>query len=162
YKPGFNGRGFYWRSDFETWHAEDGMPGMRAFSVSIALTDNYAHNGSLMIMPGSHKTFVSCVGETPEGHYRDSLREQKVGTPDPISLAALADQHGITQFPGRAGSATMFDGNCMHGSSDNITPFPRSNIFVVFNSVDNALGEPYQAPDRRPDFVASRDFTPMR
>jgi hypothetical protein len=26
FKPGFNGQDFYWHSDFETWHAEDGMP----------------------------------------------------------------------------------------------------------------------------------------
>src|SRR5690606_26125269 len=30
YKPGFTGKEFYWHSDFETWHAEDGMPRMRA------------------------------------------------------------------------------------------------------------------------------------
>ncbi|MGH9130265.1 MAG: phytanoyl-CoA dioxygenase family protein, partial [Acidimicrobiales bacterium] len=29
-KPGFDGREFSWHSDFETWHAEDGMPRMRA------------------------------------------------------------------------------------------------------------------------------------
>src|SRR5699024_12245631 len=26
YKPGFVGKEFSWHSDFETWHAEDGMP----------------------------------------------------------------------------------------------------------------------------------------
>ncbi|MEX2130940.1 MAG: phytanoyl-CoA dioxygenase family protein, partial [Pseudohongiellaceae bacterium] len=26
YKPGFRGKEFYWHSDFETWHVEDGMP----------------------------------------------------------------------------------------------------------------------------------------
>ena len=65
FKPGFDGKEFYWHSDFETWHAEDGMPRMRAVSISISLTDNYSFNGPLMIMPGSHKTYVSCVGETP-------------------------------------------------------------------------------------------------
>jgi ectoine hydroxylase-related dioxygenase (phytanoyl-CoA dioxygenase family) len=48
-----------------------------------------------------------------------------------------------------AGSATLFDCNCMHGSNSNITPFPRSNVFVVFvvfNSVENMLGEPFGAP----------------
>ena len=30
YKPGFDGKEFYWHSDFETWHVEDGMPRMRA------------------------------------------------------------------------------------------------------------------------------------
>jgi ectoine hydroxylase len=161
YKPGFKGRDFYWHSDFETWHAEDGMPRMRAVSFSIALTENFVHNGGLMIMPGSHKTFVSCVGETPDDHFRESLRNQEIGTPDVHSLAMLADKHGIELFTGPAGSATIFDCNCMHGSNGNITPFPRSNVFIVYNSVENICERPYAAPDRRPSFIASRDFTPV-
>jgi len=161
YKPGFGGAGFYWHSDFETWHAEDGMPLPRAVSCSISLTDNFAYNGSLMIIPGSHRTFVSCVGETPADHYQSSLREQEIGTPDPDSVSALADERGIALLTGDAGSATFFDSNCMHGSGDNITPFPRSNIFVVFNSVENVCQEPFYAPAPRPDFIGARDFTPV-
>lgn len=160
-KPGFGGAGFYWHSDFETWHAEDGMPAPRAVSVSIALTENFAHNGSLMIMPGSHRTFVPCLGETPADHYRESLREQEIGTPDPGSLTTLADRHGIALLTGPAGGATLFDSNCMHGSGSNITPYPRSNVFVVFNSVDNALQEPFAAPAPRPPHVAARTVTPV-
>lgn len=162
YKPGFGGAGFYWHSDFETWHAEDGMPTPRALSMSIALTDNYPYNGPLLIMPGSHKTYISCVGETPEDHYKASLREQEIGTPDHVSLDTLVQGSGITQFTGKAGSATIFDSNCMHASNGNVTPYPRSNIFVVFNSMENTLVEPYAAPKRRPDHIASRDFTPVR
>jgi ectoine hydroxylase len=161
YKPGFTGGGFYWHSDFETWHAEDGMPAMRAVSVSISLTENHPHNGCLMIMPGSHRTFVSCVGETPAEHYRESLREQEIGTPDPDSLAVLANRGGIALLTGPAGSATFFDSNCMHGSSNNITPYPRSNIFLVFNSVHNGLVEPFAAPAPRPTYIAARDITPI-
>jgi len=161
YKPGFHGKDFYWHSDFETWHAEDGMPRMRAVSISIALTDNFVHNGGLMIMPGSHKTFVACVGETPEDHYKESLRGQEIGTPDPNSLSILAEKHGIELFTGPAGSATMFDCNCMHGSNGNITPFPRSNVFIVFNSVENTCVEPFSAPAPRPEFIGARDFTPV-
>ncbi|MFC8381953.1 ectoine hydroxylase [Nocardia sp. NPDC057272] len=162
YMPGFGGSGFGWHSDFETWHAEDGMPTPRAVSLSIALTDNYPFNGSLMLMPGSHRTFVPCLGETPSGHYRESLREQRIGVPTTDDVTFLAARYGITQFTGRAGSALLFDSNMMHGSSNNITPFPRSNIFLVFNSVENALVEPFAAPQRRPHHIAARDFTPLR
>ncbi|KII00513.1 multidrug DMT transporter permease [Streptomonospora alba] len=162
YKPGFSGTDFFWHSDFETWHAEDGMPRMRAVSISIALTDNYEHNGSLMIMPGSHRTFVSCVGETPEDHYRESLKKQEIGTPDQSSLSILADQHGIDVLTGPAGGAVMFDSNCMHGSSGNITPFPRSNVFVVYNSVENTCETPFAAARPRPHFLGARDFTPVK
>ena len=161
FKPGFDGKEFFWHSDFETWHAEDGMPRMRAVSISISLTDNYSYNGPLMIMPGSHKTFVSCVGETPDDNYKSSLVQQQAGTPDHESLQVLADRHGIDVLEGRAGGATMFDCNCMHGSNGNITPFARSNVFIVYNSVENTCVEPFAASKPRPDFIGARDFTPV-
>jgi ectoine hydroxylase len=161
YMPGFRGKGFYWHSDFETWHAEDGMPQPRACSMSIALTDNHPFNGGLMVMPGSHRTYVPCAGATPDDHYKESLREQEIGVPSETDLTRLAGEHGIAQFTGPAGDALLFDSNIMHGSGNNITPLPRSNIFVVFNSVHNTLVDPFGAARPRPDFVASRDFTPL-
>ncbi|MFE2045266.1 ectoine hydroxylase [Streptomyces sp. NPDC059477] len=161
-KPGFGAGGFYWHSDFETWHAEDGLANMRAVSVSIALTENHDTNGGLMIMPGSHRTFLGCAGATPEDNYKKSLQMQDAGTPSDEALTKMASEYGIKLFTGRSGSATWFDCNCMHGSGDNITPFPRSNVFIVFNSVENAAMEPFAAPVRRPEFIAARDFTPVR
>ncbi|MGH3367329.1 MAG: ectoine hydroxylase [Nocardioidaceae bacterium] len=162
FKPGFDGKEFSWHSDFETWHAEDGMPRMRAVSISISLTDNYPFNGPLMIMPGSHKTYISCVGETPADNYKSSLVRQGAGTPDHASLTRLADRHGIDVLAGSAGGATMFDCNCMHGSNGNISPYPRSNVFIVFNSVENTCVEPFAAASPRPTFIGARDFTPLR
>ncbi|OZM70980.1 ectoine hydroxylase [Amycolatopsis antarctica] len=161
YMPGFTGSGFYWHSDFETWHAEDGMPRPRAVSCSIALSDNYPFNGGLMVMPGSQRTFVQCVGETPDNHYRASLKEQRFGVPSEDDVSSLAAECGIDQFTGSAGSALFFDSNVMHGSGNNITPYPRSNIFLVFNSVENTLEEPFAAGRPRPGFIGSREFAPL-
>jgi len=161
YKPGFDGKEFYWHSDFETWHMEDGMPRMRALSMSVALTDNTPHNGPLMVIPGSHRHYVACVGETPEEHYRQSLRRQRYGVPDQNSLTRLVEQGGIAAPTGRAGSVVLFDCNAMHGSNGNITPLPRSNLFIVYNSVDNALLRPFAGTAPRPDFIASRDPRPI-
>lgn len=101
-KPGFGATGFYWHSDFETWHAEDGLANMRTVSVSIALTENYDTNGGLMIMPGSHKTFLGCAGETPKDNYKKSLQMQDAGIPSDESLTKFADAHGIKLFTGKA------------------------------------------------------------
>jgi len=162
YMPSFTGTGFYWHSDFETWHAEDGMPVPRSVSLSIALTDNYPFNGGLMVMPGSHRTFVPAVGETPDNNHEQSLQAQEAGVPSHAAITALSDKYGIEQFTGAAGSALWFDSNIMHGSGNNITPYARSNVFMVFNSVDNALVEPYAAKSPRPEHIANRDFTPLR
>lgn len=160
-KPGFTGKDFYWHSDFETWHTEDGMPRMRAVSVSISLTDNFDWNGSLMVIPGSHFRFVGCAGATPDGHYQQSLRAQEYGVPSREALTRLVAEGGIHQVTGPPGSAVMFDCNLMHGSNGNITPFARRNIFLVFNSVDNALVEPFAAREPRPGFIASRVVAPL-
>lgn len=157
YKGGFYGKEFYWHSDFETWHTEDGMPAMRAVSCSISLTDNTPHNGPLMIIPGSHRVFVGCVGLTPENHFEQSLRKQEVGVPDPQSLTDLVQKGGIVAPTGQAGAVTFFECNVMHGSNSNITPYPRSNVFVVYNSVDNALEQPFCGLAPRPDYIAHRD-----
>jgi ectoine hydroxylase len=162
YMPGFRGTGFYWHSDFETWHAEDGMPSPRAVSCSIALTDNYPFNGGLMVVPGSHRTFIQCAGETPEDNYKSSLKEQEAGVPSEDDVTRMASEHGIDQFTGQAGSALWFDSNILHGSGNNISPYPRSNIFVVFNSVENTLVQPFAAEKPRPSFIAAQDFTPLK
>lgn len=161
YKPGFAGKEFYWHSDFETWHAEDGMPSMRALSMSVLLAENTPNNGPLMVLPGSHRTFVSCVGETPPNHYRQSLRRQEYGVPDEMSLAELAHRHGIVAPVGKPGTVVLFDCNTMHGSNGNITPFPRANAFLVYNAVSNRLKDPFAAPARRPEFIATRFVRPI-
>lgn len=162
YKPGFKGREFYWHSDFETWHVEDGMPRMRAVSCSISLVPNYDFNGPLMLIPGSHRQFLSCAGRTPHDHYKQSLKAQEYGVPDNANLQRMVDDGSIVAPTGPAGSVTFFECNVMHGSNSNITPFPRSNAFIVFNSVDNTLEAPFCGLPPRPHFIANRrDYTPV-
>lgn len=157
YKPGFAGKDFYWHSDFETWHVEDGMPAMRALSCSILLTDNSEFNGPLFVIPGSHKTYIGCVGETPEENYKSSLVMQTVGTPSPEALSMLTEQAGgLQSVKGLAGTVLFFDSNLMHGSSSNISPFPRANVFMVYNSVENRLGDPLCGLQPRPEHIGHR------
>ncbi|WP_245409893.1 ectoine hydroxylase [Pararhizobium haloflavum] len=159
YKPGFRGKEFYWHSDFETWHAEDGMPRMRALSMSLLLTDNEPHNGPLMLVPGSHQTFVGTVGATPEDNYKSSLKAQETGVPDDENLARLYERHGMSTPTGPAGSLLIFDCNTLHGSASNISPLPRSNAFFVFNAVSNRLVAPFAAKEPRPEFIGARRHT---
>ncbi|HAZ89623.1 MAG TPA: ectoine hydroxylase, partial [Marinobacter adhaerens] len=159
FKPGFHGKGFDWHSDFETWHAEDGMPRMRAVSFSIALTDNTPFNGPLMLIPGSHKTFVPCVGRTPEDNYQSSLKKQELGVPNNRDLAAMADDYGIKAPTGPAGSLIIFECNTLHASNANMSPWPRSNLFFVYNSVENQLQAPFCGNKPRPDFLGNRNST---
>lgn len=156
YKPGFTGKEFYWHSDFETWHAEDGMPRMRAVSASLLLTDNSELNGPLMLIPGSQNSFVACQGETPEDNHKSSLKRQEIGVPSHEVLESMVSSHGLDCATGPAGTLIFFDCNTLHGSNGNITPFPRSNAFFVFNAMSNQLQQPFAADKVRPDFLANR------
>jgi len=160
-KPGFRGKEFYWHSDFETWHTEDGMPRMRAVSCSVLLTPNHTFNGPLLTIDGSHEWFVACPGETPEDNYRDSLRRQDLGVPDDDSLIQLVQSGRINECTGQPGTVVFFDCNLMHASNGNLTPFERHNVFMVYNAMSNALVEPFAAPARRPEFIANRNPRPI-
>lgn len=162
YKPGFKGKGFEWHSDFETWHSEDGMPRMRSLSCSIVLTDNGEFNGPLMLIPGSHRYFVPCVGRTPEDNYKESLKSQEVGVPPASGLRELMLENDIEAPKGPAGSLVIFECNTMHGSNINMSCWPRSNLFFVYNSVENTLQDPYCGNRPRPEFLANRsDWDPL-
>lgn len=163
YKPGFHGKEFYWHSDFETWHIEDGMPLPRALSISVSLTDNTPHNGPLLVMPGSHRHYVVCEGETPPDNYQMSLQAQETGVPSDANLAHLAQQGGLVDTAGPAGSVLIFDCNLMHGSNSNITHLPRSNAFFVYNAVSNAVEAPFCDQLPRPEFIATRsEVSPLK
>lgn len=162
FKPGLAGKEFFWHSDFETWHVEDGMPAMRALSCSILLTDNSEFNGPLFVIPGSHTTYVGCVGETPEDNYKSSLVQQTVGTPSVEFLSMLTEQAGgLASVKGPAGTVLFFDCNLLHGSAGNISPFPRANAFFVYNSVENRLGPPLGGLRARPEHIAHREQVPV-
>jgi len=160
-KPAFWGKSFPWHSDFETWHVEDGFPRMRCLSCSIFLTENNHWNGPLFVIPGSHRHYVSCSGLTPDDHYRESLKNQYYGSPDVKILGKLMDQGAIETCTGGPGDMLIFDGNMMHGSPDNISHLPRTNIFLAYNSCENPPVEPYCGLKRRPAFLASRECTPL-
>lgn len=158
-KAGFCGNGFDWHSDFETWHSEDGMPKMRAVSASIMLTENNPFNGPLMLIPGSHHYFVPCAGKTPEKNWVQSLKHQTIGIPSEDAIARLAGSHGIDAPVGPAGSLLLFECNTLHASNKNMSPWPRANLFFVYNSVENRLVEPFAGTQPRPDYLAARERT---
>jgi ectoine hydroxylase len=162
-KRALNGKSFPWHSDFETWHAEDGIPRCRILSAWVMLTENSEFNGPLYVIPGSHRQYVACAGTTPKENHKMSLRKQEYGVPSLGALQSLCDKGGgMAAAHGLPGTLVLHEGNTMHGSPDNITPFARTNLFFVYNSVHNVPAErPFAAADFRPEFLGARDFTPL-
>lgn len=161
-KPAYNGKSFPWHSDFETWHTEDGLPRCRCLTAWIMLTDNTEFNGPLYLIPKSHKKFVSCKGITPKDNYKKSLKKQEYGVPSLDAIKELSKDSEIVGAYGKAGTLVIHDGNIMHGSPDNISPYSRTNLFFVFNSVENKPVDPFGAKSERANFLCLKDFTPLK
>ena len=81
------------------------------------------------------------------------------GLPSEEFVTSLANKHGIKYYTGSAGSVLMFDCNLIHGSHSNISPWGRTNLFVIFNSVENLVGEPFYAPGPRPEHLCTVIFS---
>ena len=159
-KHGFEGREFFWHSDFETFHMEDGMPEMRALSCCIALTENFEHNAPLMVIPGSHRVYIRCP-EAKKSAAGNPLRRQEEGIPPNHLIQDLANSSGIKSLTGKPGTTVFFDANLLHGSGLNMTPYPRHNLFFVYNSVHNPLNAPYSGRPPRPLAITHRVPEPL-
>ena len=71
-------------------------------------------------------------------------------------MTRLVKEGGIVAPTGKAGGMLMFHGNLVHGSTGNITPYPRKIVYLTLNAVSNYIRTP-----TRPEYIAHRDFTPI-
>ena len=91
--------------------------------------------------------------------WTQSLQKQTAGVPSRDAVGQLANRHGIEAPTGPAGSLLLFECNTLHASNRNMSPWPRANLFFVYNSVDNRLVEPFCGSKRRPEYLAARANT---
>lgn len=149
-KAAFDGDVWQWHQDYGTWARDDGMPEPRAMNISVFLDPVLPINGPLMLIPKSHKQGVlKAAHDTQTTSY-------PLWTLDHDTVRQIADEGGIVAPTGGAGSVLMFHGNLVHGSSANITPYPRTIVYLTLCAVSNHIRTP-----TRPEWIAHRDFRPI-
>src|SRR5919109_2217288 len=155
-KAAFEGDVWQWHQDYGTWARDDGMPEPRAMNISIFLDEVYPINGPLMLIPRSHR-----YGTLAAGH-DTSTTSYPLWTLDHETVTRLCNEAapsggiGIVAPTGKAGSVLMFHGNLVHGSSPNITPYPRKIVYLTLCAVSNHITK-----FTRPEWIAHRDFAPI-
>src|SRR5690606_22178306 len=77
-------------------------------------------------------------------------------TLDNDAVEKLVEDGGLVAPTGKAGGVLMFHGNLVHGSSGNITPFPRKIVYLTLNAVSKYFRKP-----TREEWIAHQDFTPI-
>jgi ectoine hydroxylase len=150
-KAAFDGEVWQWHQDFGTWHRDDEMPEPRAMNIALFLDEVSAVNGPLMFIPGSHR-----AGTLEAGHDLEST-SYPLWTLSRDEVSRLADEGGCVAPTGPAGSVIMFHGNLVHASPPNISPFPRTIVYLSLCHVENHI-----RAFKRAEWIAHRDFTPIR
>jgi ectoine hydroxylase len=149
-KAAFDGDIWQWHQDYGVWARDDGMPEPRAMNISVFLDEVMPINGPLMFIPKSHKS-----GVLPAGH-DERTTSYPLWTLDHETVARLVHAAGIVAPTGKPGAVLMFHGNLVHASTANITPYPRTIVYLTLCAVSNYIRTP-----TRPEWIAHQDFTPI-
>jgi ectoine hydroxylase-related dioxygenase (phytanoyl-CoA dioxygenase family) len=159
-KAALTGDIWQWHQDFIYWLYEDGMLEPRALTAAVFLDDVTEFNGPMLLVPHSHRCGII---ETPPRNTASKWMATVIAdlkySLSPGDLAPLVAKSGIVAPKGPRGSVLFFHCNLVHGSGPNMSPSDRKIVFITFNSTANAL-VPVREP--RPDFLANRDFAPVR
>ncbi len=150
-KAAFRGGPWAWHQDYATWADRDGLEEPRAFMVAILLDDAKTENGPLMLVPGSHRYGLiheAVDNRESPGYTLFHITEER--------LAQVVDAGGIEPITGPAGSVLISHSNMVHGSSANITPWPRRILYLNVAAVDNP-----PTKFQRAEHHCTRDWSPI-
>lgn len=130
-KEGFSGGTWNWHQDFGTWHREDGMPEPHCVMTAIFLNDATAVNSPLLVIPGTqhHGTIDKVAKEDASGY-----TVMKIA---PETVLSLAEREPIEPLVGPAGSIAFIHCNLVHGSANNVSPYPRAIMYMNYNACSN-------------------------
>ena len=127
------------------------MPEPRAMNIALFLDDVTAANGPLLFLPRSHKHGVIEAGHDVK------TTSYPLWTPDRETVTKLSNQGGCIAPTGPAGSVIMFSSLLVHASPPNISPLPRTIVYLSLCHVDNHITQ-----YKREEWIAHRDFSPIK
>lgn len=165
-KAAFVGDAWEWHQDFIFWRHEDLLPTPRLLTAVIFLDAVTEFNGPLVLIPGSHREGMIPVmprAENPPGyeHQPDWVANftarLKYGL-SPDIVRRVAAERGLVAPKGPPGSLLLLDPNLVHASGTNISPDDRYLCLLTYSHIDNL---PQRREHQRPEFLVSRDFSPL-
>jgi ectoine hydroxylase len=152
-KPGFGGGGAWdWHQDYPPWHTIDGVPQPRMIMASVFIDDCTPVTSPLLVIPGSQRHGLLDA----ELHSDAKGRGYSLHTIEPEVTKQLAEEHGIEALVGPAGSVALVHVNVLHGSANNVSPWRRAIVYLIYNAVSNACTRA-----ERQWYQCAQDFTPL-
>ncbi len=149
-KEAFSGDVWQWHYDFATHHGEDGVPEPLALNLHVLLDEVNEFNGPIVYIRGSHRR-----GAAPATLYTETT-SYPLWVVDDATVAGLVAEGGLVAAKGPPGTVLIFGDTLVHGSSINMTPWPRTIFSLILNPVANELTR-----YKRPDHQHHRDLSPV-
>ena len=135
-KASFNGDVWFWHQDYPGYHYDDHIPTPNMVNTLIFLDEVSTFNGPLMVVPGSYRH----VPQRPE--VSDKGTSYSFRYADNETVTGQVEQGGIVAPTGPAGSAIFMHVNTLHGSTANLSPWPRRMITLTYNAMSNKATTP--------------------
>lgn len=146
------GAAWEWHQDYPPWRAIDGMAEPRCIMATVFIDDCTTAKSPLLVVPGSHRhgLLESKVHEDTVGR---KYNLQHISRED---FTRLADENGIEALMGEAGTVCLVHCNVVHGSANNVSPWRRTIMYLIYNAISNAC-----TGTERAWYHNNRDFTPL-
>ena len=139
-KASFSGDVWFWHQDYPGYHHDDHIPAPRMVNTLVFLDQVTTLNGPLMLVPGSHR-------HTPEKPaVSDKGTSYSFRYADVATVEQLVGDGGIVAPTGPAGSVIFMNVNTMHGSTANLSPWPRRMVTLTYNAMSNKATSPSTRP----------------
>lgn len=139
-KASFNGDVWFWHQDYPGYYYDDHIPTPNMVNTLIFLDEVSALNGPLMVVPGSYRH----VPERPE--VSDKGTSYSFRYADNATVTDLVSVGGIVAPTGPPGSTIFMHVNTLHGSTANLSPWPRRMITLTYNAMSNKATGPSTRP----------------
>ncbi|MDB5839663.1 MAG: phytanoyl-CoA dioxygenase family protein [Herminiimonas sp.] len=153
-KPGLEGTGWLWHQDHGYW-VHDGYPEDDLLTAMVMLGDTEEIQGSLYIIPGSHKLGL-------QDHYFDDSKAAFQLPQRAVQVDRLKKVMKETAKPvpivGKAGTLVLFHCLAIHGSGVNMSPDSRWQAYITYNRCAN---RPNDVPNPRGEFTRSLNWEPV-
>ncbi|MEV0294785.1 phytanoyl-CoA dioxygenase family protein [Nocardia sp. NPDC050710] len=146
------GEKWSWHQDFAAWRIADNLPRPQLTNVAVFLDDMTEFNGPLVFIPGSHKNGTIDVAHKTSERSAQHLDPDDIAVDTP-TLAELVAESGMYAPKGPAGTILFFSPEIVHGSANNISPFPRRLLIITYNEVTNL---PRWSGTGRPEYLVGR------
>ena len=146
FKKPFGGDAWPWHGDVWPWHQdsiywkdESGLKTCDLVMCIIYLDDNTEFNSPLVVIEGSHKNGIIEVNSETEARkiWKENFGRDIKFVLGEKELSPLLEKGPIISTQGKAGSVLFVHPNLVHASSLNLSPYTRTNLFLIFSDINN-------------------------